>query len=343
MDGDPGKPAKRKGFHKRPTLKTVAEATGFAVTTVSRALANDPRIAQSTRDKVAKAAKKLGYVPDRAAQRLRTGRTKVISLLINPHHEFLGFTDVLLSGLTESLRETGYHINITPDYIEGDRVSTVENIMRNNLADGIVCSRTERHDKRVQLMLESDFPFVTHGRTEFETPHPFVDFDNESFARHAVSRLSEKGRRRLCMIAPDPRFTFSQHLRVGFLSAAKKSGVEAIIPEDITLDVSAEALCGWLKRNRLMDHPPDGYICVGEVMALATMAALKDTGASVGDDVDVIAKRASPIFGLMRPKVESVFEDLRATGLAIGEMLIRRIEGERSDRLQRLIPPLEGF
>ena len=68
---------------ERPTLRTIAEETGFAVTTVSRALKDDPRIAAKTRKAVAEAAEKLAYVPDRAAQRLRTGRTKVISVLLN--------------------------------------------------------------------------------------------------------------------------------------------------------------------------------------------------------------------------------------------------------------------
>jgi hypothetical protein len=62
----------------RATLRTLAQATGLAATTISRALANDPRIAAQTRALVAEAALAHGYMPDRAAQRLRTGRTKVI-------------------------------------------------------------------------------------------------------------------------------------------------------------------------------------------------------------------------------------------------------------------------
>ena len=342
MDGETRHSSPANGPKKRPTLKTVAEATGFAVTTVSRALADDPRIAKETRARVAEAATELGYVPDRAAQRLRTGRTKVVSLLVNPRHQFLGFIDVFLNGLTEAFRDTGYHINITPDYIEGDRVTTVNNIMRNRLADGVICTRTECFDPRVRLMLENDFPFVTHGRTEFGTPHPYVDFDNESFARQAVARLVAKGRSRLCMIGPDPRFTFSQHLRYGFLSAVREAGVDYILPEDITLDADSATLSKWLLENRKQDLPPDGYVCVGEVSALATMAVLRDSGAVIGKDADIFAKRASPIFSLMRPRIDSVFEDLRETGSAIGTLLLERIEGTDPDRLQKLIAPATG-
>ena len=341
MDGEIGENGAENAPKRprRPTLKTVAEATGFAVTTVSRALADDPRIAKATREKVAEAARRIGYVPDRAAQRLRTGRTKVVSLLVNPHHEFLGFTDVLLNGLTTSLRGTGYHITITPDFIEGDRVAAVDNIVRNRLADGVIFSRTECFDPRVRMMLEADFPFVTHGRTDFGTPHPFVDFDNEAFARMAVEHLVAKGRTRIAMIAPDPRFTFSQHLRYGFMAAVREAGVDYILPEDVTLDSDAEAISRWLEQAIASDTPPDGVVCIGEVIALATIAAMTDAGRKIGQDIDLFAKRASPIFDLMRPRIDSVFEDLQATGRIIGEMLLRRMAGEPAASLQHILAP----
>ncbi len=338
MDGDTQASGASKR-PKRPTLKTVAEATGFAVTTVSRALADDPRIAKTTRERVAAAAREIGYVPDRAAQRLRTGRTKVVSLLVNPHHEFLGFTDVLLNGLTDAFRGTGYHITITPDFIEGDRVAAVDNIVRNRLADGVIFSRTECFDPRVRAMLEADFPFVTHGRTDFGTPHPYVDFDNEAFARMAVEHLVSKGRTRIAMICPDPRFTFSQHLRYGFMAAVREAGVDYVLPEDVTLDSASETISGWLMSEIASDAPPDGYICVGEVIALATIAALTDSGQDIGRDVDLFAKRASPIFDLMRPRIDSVFENLQTTGRTIGEMLLRRMEGEPAEALQKILAP----
>jgi LacI family transcriptional regulator len=99
---------------EKPTLRTIAQATGFSVATVSRALADDQRIAARTRATVAEAAKRLGYMPDRAARRLRTGRTQVITLLLNTEHEFLGFTHEFLSGITEALRGTGYSVTVVP-------------------------------------------------------------------------------------------------------------------------------------------------------------------------------------------------------------------------------------
>ena len=327
----------------KPTLKTVAEATGFAVTTVSRALANDPRIARKTREKIASAAKALGYVPDRAAQRLRTGRTKVISLLLNPDHEFLGFTNELVSGLGEALRGTDFSVSITPDILHDNRMKVLERILTNRLADGVIFTRTEPFDPRVRLLLEGGLPFVCHGRTEFTTPHPWVDFDNEAFARTAVDRLVSKGRRRISMILPSARYTFTEHLRYGFLSAIRSAGVDFELPDDVTLDSDPEAIAESIRKRRSEPNAPDGYVCVGEVVALTTFSVLSDLRLVPGRDVDLVAKRASPIFTYFRPRFDTVFEDIRKTGQDIGDLLLRRIRGEDAETLNALQAPRLEF
>jgi LacI family transcriptional regulator len=232
-------------------------------------------------------------------------------------------------------------VTVVPDNVGEDRLAPVQNILRNNLADGLLFTRTESFDPRVRLLLEAEFPFVSHGRTEFTAAHPWVDFDNETFARRAVERLVARGRKRISMILPDKRFTFSQHLRYGFLSVVREAGVEYEIAKDVTLDSPPAEIAAALRASRQGPMAPDGYICVGEATALMTLAALTDTGATPGIDADVIAKRASPIFDNIRPRVDTVFEDVRATGKAMAGLLLRRISGAAPEDLQLLFQPQE--
>jgi LacI family transcriptional regulator len=327
----------------RATLRTLAQATGLAVTTVSRALANDPRIAAQTRALVAEAARVQRYVPDRAAQRLRTGRTRVVQLLLNLDHEFLGFTHDLLGGLTAALQGTGYSVTLFPDVMQADRMTAVRRIVENRLGDGIVFNRTEPFDPRVRYLTEQGFPFVSHGRTEFATPHPWVDFDNEAFARAAVARLAAKGRERLLMILPPARHTFAQHLRYGLLAACRERGLAWEVPEAVTLDTPADEIAAWLRGRMAAADAPDGLICVGEIAAIATMSALADLGLLPGREVDMVVKRASAIFGLLRPSVDTVFEDLWAAGRAMGEILLRSMQGEPAEALHVLQCPKIEF
>lgn len=323
----------------RVTLRTLAAETGLAVTTVSRALSNDPRIAAATRATVAEAAARLGYVPDRAAQRLRTGRTKVVQLLLNLDHEFLSFTTELIGGLSEALAGTGYSVTLFPDILDRDRLTAVRRIVEGRLGDGVIFNRTEPFDPRVRYLTEQGFPFVCHGRTEFTVPHPFVDFDNEAFARLAVGRLLDRGRTRPLIILPPDRYSFAQHLRWGIVSATRDAGITCEIPGHITLDTPQDQALAWLRGRLSQADRPDGIICVGEVAAMIALAAIDDNGLRIGQDIDVVAKQASGVFDLLRPRIDIFREDLRDAGRAMGETLLRSMAGEDPATLQVLHQP----
>lgn len=323
----------------RVTLRTIAGETGLAVTTVSRALSNDPRIAQATRDLVVQTADRLGYVPDRAAQRLRTGRTKVVQVLLNLDHEFLSFSNEIIGGLSELLSGTGYSVTLFPDILGSDRLAGVRQIVEGRLGDGIIFNRIQPFDPRVRYLTERGFPFVCHGRTEFAAPHPYVDYDNEAFARLSVDRLITKGRNRLLIILPPDDYSFGQHLRWGAVAAARATGITLEIPTEVTLDSPQDQTLDWLRDRLSRDDRPDGIICVGEIAAMTALAAAHDRGLRVGEDIDVVAKQASDVFDLLRPRIDIFTEDLRQTGRDMGQLLLRSMAGEDPAGLQVLHQP----
>jgi DNA-binding LacI/PurR family transcriptional regulator len=65
----------------RITLTDVARSLGLSTTTVSRALAGYPDVAEETRERVIAAVEALGYVPNRQAQQLRRQRAGAVGLV----------------------------------------------------------------------------------------------------------------------------------------------------------------------------------------------------------------------------------------------------------------------
>jgi LacI family transcriptional regulator len=337
--GGPERSEGRAPGGAKPTLRTISELTGLAVTTVSRALSNAPQLSAETRERVRRVADELGYMPDRAALRLRTGRTNVISLVLDSHQEILGFSNSIINGLTLALRDTAVHLILTPTFPNMALTEPVEFIVRNRLADGVIFTRTEPFDPRVRLLLEAGFPFVTHGRTEFSTPHPFVDFDNSAFAYEATRRLIARGRRKVTTILPPRRLTFGQHLLHGFMTAVREAGVEYEIPTAITLDSPAGEIRAYVAQRAGEAGAPDAYVCSGEVSALATISALAGRGLALGREYDIVAKQTSRLLTDIEPEVETIYEDLAAAGESMGQLLLRRIAAEDAETLQILQPP----
>jgi len=323
----PDRTTERSGSDAKPTLKTIAELTGLAVTTVSRALADAPQIALETRMRVRQVAGEIGYLPDRAAQRLRTGRTNVISLVLDPHEEILGYATSMIRGLTEALRGTAYHLVVTPHFSDTPQIDPVRHIVRNRMADGIVFTRTEPSDERVKLLMENNFPFICHGRTELATAHPYVDYDNYGFAYQAARKLIAAGSKKLFIILPPDRFTFAHHMRHGFMTAVREEGVGFEIAKGVTLDSKSDDIRDHLYRRMAEPDRPDGFVCGGEVSALSVIAAASDQGLEVGKDVRLVAKQTSGLFDQVRPRVETIYEDLSEAGLLMGRLLLKRIAG----------------
>lgn len=327
----------------KPTLRTIAELTGLAVTTVSRALAGAPQIALETRLRVARVAEEIGYLPDRAAQRLRTGRTNVISLVLDPHEEILGYATSMINGLTEALRDTSYHLVITPHFSDRPQIDPVRHIVRNRMADGLIFTRTEPQDERVKMLMETDFPFICHGRTELSAPHPFVDYDNDTFAYCATRRLIEAGCRKLAIILPPGQFTFAGHLRQGFMKAVGEEGLAFDIPHNITLDSNSDDIRDCFFDYFGREDRPDGVVCGGEVVAMAVMAAAYDRQLQLGKDLHIVTKQTSGLFGQVRPRIPTIYEDLCEAGRRMGELLLQRINEKKPVEDLQYLQGVTGF
>jgi LacI family transcriptional regulator len=142
----------------RPTLKTLAFMTGLGVTTVSRALKDAPEIGAETRRRVQLVAKQIGYRPNRAGVRLRTGKTNVISLVLNTEHEIMSFVSDIIYGVSEVIADTPYHLIVTPYSRSQDPLDPIRYLVETGSADGVIISRTQPNDPRARYMLERGIP-----------------------------------------------------------------------------------------------------------------------------------------------------------------------------------------
>jgi LacI family transcriptional regulator len=255
----------------------------------------------------------------------------------------VGFGTSIMYGIAKALKETSYHLVVAPNFLSTTDVEAAEYIIRNHLADGLIFTRTEPLDARVRLLLETGFPFISHGRTEFSTPHPYVDYDNFTFAYEATRRLIAKGRTKVMVILPPKRLTFYQHVLHGFMTAVREAGVAYEIPEAVDLDTPANVVREFIRGRASAADAPDGFVCPGEVSALAVISGMSDAGYTLAEDYDIVAKETSHLLTQLQPKVDTIHEDLTAAGEQLGHMLIQRINNPDVEDLHLLLPPQINF
>nr|WP_245409771.1 LacI family transcriptional regulator [Pararhizobium haloflavum] len=324
---------------ERPTLKTIAFMTGLGITTVSRALKDAPDIGADTKERVRLVAKQIGYRPNRAGVRLRTGKTNVISLILNTHEEIMGITSNMVYGISEILADTQYHLVVTPYAHSNDPMEPVRYVLETGSADGVIISRTEPDDPRVRYLIEHDFPFATHGRTDMGLVHPFHDFDNAAFAQRSVERLAQKGRKRLALLAPPVGLTYYTHMMGGFSNAIHDLGLDAVPLSGIDIDRALIDIKAGTERIMRARGRPDGIVCGSGASAIAVVAGIEAAGLVLGRDVDICSKQSTAILPWFRPEISVFNEDVREAGRELARAVLGHIEGRDPATLQSLMDP----
>lgn len=329
---------------RRPTLKSIAERTGLAITTVSKALRGDGNFSEETVKRIHQVAEEIGYRPDRSGVGLRTGRTYVIMVAFNQSEDISDFERQIVSGVATALRGTRYELSLNVTFPGADEVETLRSIAEFRRADGIIFADTLPEDPRVRLLQELKFPFVTHGRTKLAVPHAYYDFDNERFTYLAAQRLASKGRKNVAIASRDVGLTYFEFAMAGLRRAARETGVQFGCLEPVPgITPYAGAIHEAVLRAVEAGKLPDGIISSSDIGTLAMVDALMSAGVEVGRDVDIVSRKTSSILDFCRPRVDTISEDLAEAGEIMARLLIRRIEGEAAQNLQLIGEPFADW
>lgn len=321
----------------KPTLKTISHLSGLAVPTVSRALNDAPDIGRETKKLVRKIANEIGYVPNRAGVRLRTGRTNVISLVMSTDHN--NHTGRLIASVAGGLRDTPYHLIVTPFFPDEDPLQSVRYIVETGSADAIILNQIMPKDPRVAFLMERNFPFATHGRSDWSSRHAYYDYDNEAYGRVAADGLFRRGRKHIALIGPPLEHSYAQHMHAGVKEATQRNGQKMSVIDTITSDTPSQEtlphVIAFLKQNPQVD----GIISGSTNAATAAVAAIEVSGRTLGEDMDIFTKEASPFLTLLRPELLACPEAVSEAGTFLAKAAINAIRNPDAAPFQDLEVP----
>lgn len=336
-----GKPTRRM---EMPTIKTLAEMTGFSIATVSKALRDSPVVAAATRDAIFRAAEEVGYRANQRGQALRTGKTYQIAVLMPltaaSGYEWDGveYTQIL-SGISQGLDGSGYRISAHIVTDAEDGAAMAHQIAGLGLADGLIFSGILADDPRINLLAETDFPFVTLGRCRRDIAYAHVDVDNEWAAHAATARLIAGGHRRIALVNPSRRFSYSLDRIDGFSRAFREAGLDASLDLVVEGDLSTRFGKDSAEALLTRDDPPSAFVCVNESTTLGVLAGLSQQGLRAGGEIDVIAYDDINVSAYFTPPLTTLYLPIEQLGRTLGQFMLRRIAGEGPAALRQTFQP----
>ena len=321
---------------KRPTLRTIAEQSGFAVATVSRALSNAPDIGAETKKVVRRIANEIGYTPNRAGLLLRTGKTRVISIVMDVSPQGADHSGLFIGAIANALAGLSYQLNITPIASDGDIMDSVRQVADSQAADAIILDRTQDADPRVAFLMERGIPFATYGRTQWSDKHPYFDYDNAVFARRCVQHLARARATRILMITPPKSLFCARAMIAAGQSEAIRLGVDLELLDKVNDLKSRDEVQSAVQKRMTSADAPDAIIATSAPTAIAAVLGVERAGLTVSEDVQVIAKETAPILQTFRPKMTVVQEDVVAAGTFLARAAVRAVEVPEDAPLQHL-------
>jgi len=324
-----------------PTLKTIARISGLAVPTVSRALGDADDIGVNTKELVNRIADEIGYVPNRAGLRLRTGRTNVISLVIPAEGDVLDNASKLTSSIAQELRGTQFHLNILPWFPDEDPLRPIKYIVETRSADAVIFNMTEPEDKRVAYLMKHEFPFATHGRTKWSAKHAYYDYDNTAFMRVAIRRLAARGRKNILAILPPLNQNYAQDMANGLEEESRVLNLNYHVSKNVNSDKSADDIRHWVT-HRLEQSPElDAVICTSSKVAIAAIVSIEKRGLELGKDIDVYGKEVAPILKMFRENIIVELEEIGDAGRHLATAVVQRLSNPDLPPLQYLEIPTD--
>jgi len=327
----------------KPTLKTISELSGLAITTVSRALSNAPDISISTKEKVKKIADEIGYIPDRAGVRLRTGRTNVISLIMSTDSEIMDMTGRLISSIALGLRGTPYHLNMTHHFPGDDPMKPIKYIVETGSADALIFNQVQPNDPRVHYLIEKRFPFTMHGRSCPNEKQSFVDYDNGEFAKIAIEKLVKKNRKHILMITPPQNQSYGLEMVQSAKYTAEKHNISLIIAPIITSDSGITLISDTVGKQIINNKKIDGILVGTPKGAMAAVAGFEKLNLTIGQDIDIVAKDAVNFLKLFRNQIIVINENVEIAGKKLAEAAIHAAQNPDSEPIQYIDRPESDY
>jgi DNA-binding LacI/PurR family transcriptional regulator len=316
---------------KAVTIRDVAREAGVSVATASRVLNGKAVVKPITRDRILSVMAELGFSPSPAARRLSLGRTLTIGVVVS----FLTRPQAAerLRGVDAVLADSEFDLVIYNVESVQKRDHYLSTLTRSQRADGLLVMSLPPSPEAAAILDRSPVPvvFIDVHTPSVETL-PRVVGDDVAGGAMAARHLLELGHRSIAFVGDavaDPfGFTSSRERERGFREALAEAGVH--VPDEWighgahgryeARDLAVRMLTG--------DRRPSAIFTASDTQALGVIAAARDLGLHVPDDLSVIGFddiEAADYVGLT-----TVRQQLFESGRRGAELLLAEIEDRSS-------------
>ena len=335
---------------KLMTIKDIAKICNVGISTVSRAINNDPGINPATRERVLAVVRQYHYVPNNSARNLKISESKTIALLVR------GIDNIFFQGMyqlfQEELEKRGYDFflySLGENEIIGEAALELEKEKR---LKGIIFLGGTVSDPSVEMKdLSIPFVFCTVARQTPSKKMPqlpangagvAIDDTRESY--HLVEYLIGKGHRRIAIIAGKKGDRSVGYKRLeGYRRALANHGIEP--DPDLIVHMRPELPefspeSGYVGAQELLARGTDftALYCISDLVAMGSYKAFYDAGKRIPEDYSVMGFDGIEIGKYLQPGLTTFVQPRREMVRTSVDLMQKKLNGEDTGSFDIVYP-----
>ncbi len=315
------------------TIKEIAKQLNMSTTTVSNVIhGKTGEVSEETKKKVQDFLDKVDYVPNINARNLAQNESKIIGLALKARADKYDnlimdpFVSELIGGVEETIRNAGYFMML---YISSDTSEIMRHVSTWNV-DGLILFGM-LNDDGIRVSEKYKKPIVCIDTYSIEGLKHFtnVGLNDEQGSYDITKYLIDHGHKKIAFLSDNMNGVDLARLN-GYKTALKDAGIRykstnflKIRPRAEEIDDSLEEIC-----NRLDEFT--AVFCVSDLYAVTLMAALKDHGINVPEDISVVGFDDNMLGKLHRPALTTVHQDVKVKGVTAAATLLKQLAGEKT-------------
>ncbi|TBR41954.1 LacI family transcriptional regulator [Marinomonas agarivorans] len=323
---------------KRLSLKDIARELGVSTATVSLAINNNPLVAEKTRQLVQAKVKELGYVYNRGAASLITGKSGMIGLAV---HDFTNpyFTEICAN--VEAVFAQGNRLPLLCNSRESLEQQTLFiNALIEQNADGLLlCPVVGSDMSALQPLLNSELPTVLVTRNIDGAEMDFVGNDERLSIRMATEHLLKLGHTRIAFVGGQIEAKAAQDRNSGYRDALEAAGIEVDNSLIFACDNQSVAAENLLPNILQIDSPPTAIVGFSDVIALGLLSGLLSRQLEPGKDIALVGCDNIEESSRYYSQLTTVHVQKDAIGATAAEFLLQRLADPSLPQRQQLFTP----
>jgi LacI family transcriptional regulator len=317
----------------RITLKSIAERTGLALSTISMALNDHPDINEDTKRSVRRMAEELNYRPHPAARALARKKTALIGLVIQ--NVMSSFYPEIIQGVEDvALQNSGSTI-LCGTNEQTDKEVEYLGVLLDRRVDGIILEpHSGQQDRRlIEEIRQQGIPIITILRRYPDQDFPSVVVDNVTGAYEITRYLIQRGHRRIGHLqGPDHADTTEARLH-GFQQAMQEAGLDCPPESMVKCEFNPDAGRRGMARLLSQYEGMSAVFAASDSVAMGALSEAQQRGIPVPSGMSIVGFDGLFFAQLVEPKLTTVNQPRYEIGEIAAKMLMQRIEGKPVERV----------